>query len=757
MKEKLTLQDLVDLLAKKTSLTKKEADAFFREFFAVIIEDVFNNEPVKIKDFGTFKLTKVNSRESVDVNTGEKIEIPAHYKLSFIADKSLKNLVNKPFAQFETTLLEDGVSFDAIEILDNEEDTIEEDTATDEIDIPVKRIEPSIIDTPEEEHESTEEVAAQPEDETEEVPEITESKKEVVPEIEEPAQIEEPVFEETIQEDEEPVKQEESPIREETIQEEEPVQQEEPPIGEEPTKEEKQEKEEEAKPAEAIVKQHVSPYSFVYTYTNQPATKSDSITIVVPKENIISKKEVEAEPEKIEEKQPETTEAEVEPEKAFETNEIIEEITENTSEEIQNEEPETDGEPVSEDTEIHEDTPEKEDDEEEIIPAPSYQEPEKAEPYRDYILPVSPDDDDIPPFDAEEDELEDIIPLDQNKIKEKIDQLKEAIDALSEVELEQEFLLDEEPEPEIVEETPSSEEKVRSFLLEKEKEKEKTDLRSDISQSDDDTAETIRREAEAKDNGLLNKLEPIVDLQEIENLPPVGNANNSPEEEDDFIYDFYQETAWTRVRRRLPLIIFLLAIITFGAYNFVKLFNSQRQMYVPNKRTLTESDTLPYIHEGIVPFKDGETPAEIAAAAEDSDEVTPAAVDGNTLTATANKPSSGFEKVISDRLKIKTLRKATSQLSKHYSTSGKANMFETVESGASLRSISTKYYGSNIFWGYIYLENRDIIRDIDNISIGTILKIPDLRKYNTSVDAPDAVEKAKEVEAQVYRLAYRGE
>ncbi len=55
MKEKLTLQNLVDLLAKKTSLTKKEADAFFRELLAIITDNVFNNEPVKIKDFGTFK------------------------------------------------------------------------------------------------------------------------------------------------------------------------------------------------------------------------------------------------------------------------------------------------------------------------------------------------------------------------------------------------------------------------------------------------------------------------------------------------------------------------------------------------------------------------------------------------------------------------------------------------------------------------------------------------------------------------------
>lgn len=111
MNEKLTLQDLVDLLAKKAKITKKEADLFFRELFQLILDQIFDNDQVKIKDFGTFKLVLVNSRESVNVNTGEKIEIPAHHKLSFIPDKALRNLVNKPFAQFETILLEDGVMF----------------------------------------------------------------------------------------------------------------------------------------------------------------------------------------------------------------------------------------------------------------------------------------------------------------------------------------------------------------------------------------------------------------------------------------------------------------------------------------------------------------------------------------------------------------------------------------------------------------------------------------------------------------------
>ncbi|GAB6123491.1 HU family DNA-binding protein [Dysgonomonas termitidis] len=130
MDERLSLQDLIDLLAKKQGITKKEAETFLRELIAVISESIESNDPVRIKDFGVFKLVKVNARKSVDVNTGEAIEIPAHYKLSFIPDKSLKEAVNRPFAHFESVILEDGVSFE------NVEDEADEDIAEDQDDTP---------------------------------------------------------------------------------------------------------------------------------------------------------------------------------------------------------------------------------------------------------------------------------------------------------------------------------------------------------------------------------------------------------------------------------------------------------------------------------------------------------------------------------------------------------------------------------------------------------------------------------------------
>jgi len=135
MNERLSLQDLIDLLAKKQGIAKKEAETFLRELIAVISESIESYDPVRIKDFGVFKLVKVNARKSVDVNTGEAIEIPAHYKLSFNPDKSLKEAINRPFAHFESVILEDGVSFENVES-ETEEDIIEEEyDSTDTISI----------------------------------------------------------------------------------------------------------------------------------------------------------------------------------------------------------------------------------------------------------------------------------------------------------------------------------------------------------------------------------------------------------------------------------------------------------------------------------------------------------------------------------------------------------------------------------------------------------------------------------------------
>ena len=134
MQTKLSFSDIVDLFAAKTGQSKKEAESFLRELLDVISSQIEEDGLVKLKDFGTFKIIEVGSRESVDVNTGSKIVIAAHKKISFLPDKILKDLVNKPFALFEPELLNENVNFDdAQENLPSEVDEDEpEEQSTEE-------------------------------------------------------------------------------------------------------------------------------------------------------------------------------------------------------------------------------------------------------------------------------------------------------------------------------------------------------------------------------------------------------------------------------------------------------------------------------------------------------------------------------------------------------------------------------------------------------------------------------------------------
>lgn len=108
MSEKITLQDIIELLAEKHGMTKKDADIFVRGMFELIEEALATEKYVKVKGLGTFKLTEVESRESVHINTGERIAIQGHTKISFTPDTSMKDLINKPFAHFETVILNEN-------------------------------------------------------------------------------------------------------------------------------------------------------------------------------------------------------------------------------------------------------------------------------------------------------------------------------------------------------------------------------------------------------------------------------------------------------------------------------------------------------------------------------------------------------------------------------------------------------------------------------------------------------------------------
>ena len=108
--EKHTIQDLAAALSANNKLSRAKNEAFARAMFTLIRSELEKDGFVKVKGLGTFKIITVNSRESVDVNTGERIEISEHQRLSFVPDKLLKERVNRPFEAFETTIIEDDAA-----------------------------------------------------------------------------------------------------------------------------------------------------------------------------------------------------------------------------------------------------------------------------------------------------------------------------------------------------------------------------------------------------------------------------------------------------------------------------------------------------------------------------------------------------------------------------------------------------------------------------------------------------------------------
>lgn len=108
---KISLNDLAQRLAEKSGISLQDAELFIRKMFDVANEGLQSDKLVKMKWLGTFKVMAVKDRESVDVNTGERIIIEGRDKISFTPDNILKEIVNKPFAQFETVVVNDGVDF----------------------------------------------------------------------------------------------------------------------------------------------------------------------------------------------------------------------------------------------------------------------------------------------------------------------------------------------------------------------------------------------------------------------------------------------------------------------------------------------------------------------------------------------------------------------------------------------------------------------------------------------------------------------
>lgn len=117
----MTIQDISKVLMERNGLNKKVAAAFVNAMFDVIQQALERDRIVKVKGLGTFKIIDVDDRESVNVNTGERVLIEGHDKITFVPDALMKELVNKPFSQFETVVLKDGVDFDSVETPQDQE------------------------------------------------------------------------------------------------------------------------------------------------------------------------------------------------------------------------------------------------------------------------------------------------------------------------------------------------------------------------------------------------------------------------------------------------------------------------------------------------------------------------------------------------------------------------------------------------------------------------------------------------------------
>lgn len=126
------LQDLIQGMAKRADISEQEAEMFVRTVFSVITDSLGDEKIVKIRNLGTFKLVEVGDRETVDANTGETIRVKGYRKIVFTPDNTLKDLINKPFAQFETVVLNDATNIadmeKGTETLPGEEDDLEDST-----------------------------------------------------------------------------------------------------------------------------------------------------------------------------------------------------------------------------------------------------------------------------------------------------------------------------------------------------------------------------------------------------------------------------------------------------------------------------------------------------------------------------------------------------------------------------------------------------------------------------------------------------
>ena len=258
----LTIKDLAEMLVQKHQLDSQSAEMFMNAIIETIHEGLKNDRIVKVKGFGTFKLTAVRDRESINVNTGERVVISGHDKVSFTPDAVLRDLVNKPFAQFDTVVLADGVDFEDMPEMDTEDaDAVGEDVADIPVDVqPEAKVvamqvaqEPEPVVVPVSEPEPVDVPVSEPEVKVEVEPEMIsepESENVSVPEVEKPVAVE-PQIEEP-EEPNTPDVQEEIPENPETP--------EIPEAPETPSKEPEQKQKQEEQEPEEVQEDYISAF-----------------------------------------------------------------------------------------------------------------------------------------------------------------------------------------------------------------------------------------------------------------------------------------------------------------------------------------------------------------------------------------------------------------------------------------------------------------------------------------------------------------
>ena len=215
---KYSIQQLATILVKKNGLSNDDATKFVNAIFDIVKEGLETDKIVKIKGFGTFKIIDVDPRESVNVNTGERVLINGHQKITFTPDSVMKEMVNRPFAQFETVVLNDGVDFsdidkqtnsnenndkqEEVEDIQEEVEDIQEETQEEEIQEEVQEIATEENNYKDNKDIIKEEVTAEETPETPESPD-EEIVEEAVEEAVEEENVEETVVEEETEDTEE--------------------------------------------------------------------------------------------------------------------------------------------------------------------------------------------------------------------------------------------------------------------------------------------------------------------------------------------------------------------------------------------------------------------------------------------------------------------------------------------------------------------------------------------------------------------------